>query len=117
MDTEHIATTEPARRLEVFTGAGRRRTWRDEDKTRIVAEIATRGDSVCAWLAAMDYHRSSCLAGDVNCEIPKLNVLRLSGCSSYRQLLMLDHLLFRNRGRRGAKRTPVPERLKSRSTA
>src|ERR1700755_1009891 len=48
MDTKHIAITEPARRLEVFTGAGRRRTWRDEDKARIVAEIATSGDSVCA---------------------------------------------------------------------
>jgi transposase len=48
MDTEHIAITEPVRRLEVFTGAGRRRTWRDQDKARIVAEIATSGDSVCA---------------------------------------------------------------------
>lgn len=48
MDTEHIAITEPVRRLEVFTGAGRRRTWRHEDKVRIVAEIATSGDSVCA---------------------------------------------------------------------
>src|SRR6267142_11453 len=48
MDTKHIAITEPVRRLEVFTGAGRRRTWRDEDKARIVAEIATSGDSVCA---------------------------------------------------------------------
>src|SRR6202795_3769983 len=48
MDTERIAITEPVRRLEVFTGAGRRRTWRDQDKARIVAEIATSGDSVCA---------------------------------------------------------------------
>jgi transposase len=48
MDTDHNAITEPVRRLEVFTGAGRRRTWRDEDKARIVAEIATSGDSVCA---------------------------------------------------------------------
>ena len=48
MDTEHIAITEPVRRLEVFTGTGRRRTWRDEDKARIVAETATSGDSVCA---------------------------------------------------------------------
>src|SRR5271167_3477305 len=48
MDTEHNAITEPVRRLEVFTGAGRRRTWRNEDKARIVAEIATSGDSVCA---------------------------------------------------------------------
>ena len=48
MDTEHSAITESVRRLEVFTGAGRRRTWRDQDKARIVAEIATSGDSVCA---------------------------------------------------------------------
>src|ERR1700678_714744 len=48
MDTDHNAITEPVRRLEVFTGAGRRRTWRDADKARIVAEIATSGDSVCA---------------------------------------------------------------------
>jgi transposase-like protein len=48
MDTEHNAITEPVRRLEVFTGAGRRRTWRDQDKARIVAEIARSGDSVCA---------------------------------------------------------------------
>ena len=48
MDTEHIAITEPVRRIEVFTGAGRRRTWSSEDKARIVAESLTCGDSVCA---------------------------------------------------------------------
>ena len=48
MDTERSAITEPVRRLEVFTGPGRRRTWREEDKARIVAEIETSGDSVCA---------------------------------------------------------------------
>ena len=48
MDTEHIAITEPVRRLEVFTGAGRRRKWSDEDKARIVTEIVASGDSVCA---------------------------------------------------------------------
>ena len=48
MDTKHIAITEPVRRLEVFTGAGRRRTWRGEDKARIVAEIVASGESVCA---------------------------------------------------------------------
>jgi transposase len=42
----HNAITEPARRLEVFTGAGRRRSFSDEDKARIVAEIVTSGDSV-----------------------------------------------------------------------
>ena len=48
MDTEHSAIMEPVRRIEVFTGAGRRRRWSDEDKARIVAEIVTSGDSVCA---------------------------------------------------------------------
>jgi transposase len=48
MDTEHIAITEPVRRLEVFTGAGRRRKWSSGDKARIVAEIVASGDSVCA---------------------------------------------------------------------
>jgi transposase len=46
MDTVDSAITKPARRLEVFTGAGRRRTWSDEEKARIVAEIERRGDSV-----------------------------------------------------------------------
>ncbi|WP_456705534.1 MULTISPECIES: transposase [unclassified Bradyrhizobium] len=48
MDTVHTAITEPVRRLEVFTGAGRRRKWSDEDKARIVAEIVASGDSVCS---------------------------------------------------------------------
>ena len=48
MDTVHTAITEPVRRLEVFTGAGRRRKWSDEDKARIVAEIIVSGDSVCS---------------------------------------------------------------------
>jgi transposase len=48
MDTEHSAITEPVRRIEVFTGTGRRRTWRAEDKAQIVAESVTSGESVCA---------------------------------------------------------------------
>jgi len=40
------AITKPVHRLEVFTGAGRRRSFSDEDKARIVAEIVTSGDSV-----------------------------------------------------------------------
>src|SRR6187397_371557 len=48
MDTEHSAITEPVRRIEVFTGAGRRRIWSAEDKARIVAESVTSGESVCA---------------------------------------------------------------------
>jgi transposase len=46
MDTDHSAITEPVRRIEVFTGTGRRRTWSAEDKARIVAE--TLGETVCA---------------------------------------------------------------------
>ncbi|AJA65749.1 transposase [Bradyrhizobium huanghuaihaiense] len=48
MDAVHSAITEPVRRLEVFTGAGRRRKWSDEDRAWIVAEIVASGDSVCA---------------------------------------------------------------------
>ena len=48
MDTEHTAITEPVRRIEVFTGTGRRRSWSAEDKARIVAESLTSGESVCA---------------------------------------------------------------------
>src|ERR1700716_3962573 len=48
MDTVGNAITKPVHRLEVFTGAGRRRTWSDEDKARIVAEIAVSGESVSA---------------------------------------------------------------------
>ena len=48
MDTVDNAITKPVHRLEVFTGAGRRRTWSDEDKARIVAEIVASGDSVSA---------------------------------------------------------------------
>ncbi|WP_445490947.1 IS66-like element accessory protein TnpA [Rhodopseudomonas sp. RCAM05734] len=46
MDTVDSAITKPVRRLEVFTGAGRRRTWSEADKARVVAEIEASGDSV-----------------------------------------------------------------------
>ena len=46
MDTVDNAITKPAHRLEVFTGAGRRRSFSEEDKARIVAEIVTSGESV-----------------------------------------------------------------------
>ena len=39
---------EPVRRLEVFTGVGRRRRWTAEKKAQIVAESYERGDTVCA---------------------------------------------------------------------
>ena len=39
---------EPVRRVEIFTGAGRRRTWSPEEKAAIVAESYGEGGSVCA---------------------------------------------------------------------
>jgi transposase len=47
MITANDASTRPAQRVEVFTGTGRRRTWLHEEKVRIVAEIASSGNSVC----------------------------------------------------------------------
>jgi transposase len=38
----------PVRRMEVFTGAGHRRTWSDEAKARIVAESYAGVETVCA---------------------------------------------------------------------
>ena len=38
----------PARRMEVFTGAGHRRTWSDEAKAQIVAESYAGVETVCA---------------------------------------------------------------------
>jgi transposase len=42
------AGTKPVRRLEVFTGAGRRRDWSDEMKAAIVAESYTGIESISA---------------------------------------------------------------------
>ena len=43
-----MAISEPIRRLELFTGAGRRRTWSDEEKAAIVAESDGPGTSISA---------------------------------------------------------------------
>jgi transposase len=47
-DTETKPMSEPARRLEIFTGAGRRRTWSAEQKAAIVAESVGGAESVSA---------------------------------------------------------------------
>ncbi len=39
---------EPVRRLEIFTGAGRRREWPPEEKSLIVAESYEADETVCA---------------------------------------------------------------------
>ena len=47
-DTELMSTSEPIRRLEISTGAGRRRSWSAEQKARIVTESLAGGESVSA---------------------------------------------------------------------
>jgi transposase len=47
MITANDAGTRSAQRVEVFMGTDRRRTWLPEEKVRIVAEIASSGNSVC----------------------------------------------------------------------
>jgi transposase len=47
-DTEFLVKPEPVRRLEVFTGSGRRRAWTAEQKAQIVAETYAGGESVSA---------------------------------------------------------------------
>lgn len=49
-DTELLSKSkaEPARRLEVFTGTGRRRTWTAEQKAGIVAESYVGGETISA---------------------------------------------------------------------
>ena len=47
-DSELLPKSEPVRRLEVFTGAGRRRNWTAEQKARIVAESRAGVETVCA---------------------------------------------------------------------
>lgn len=67
MDTAHSAITEPARRLEGFTKAGRPRKWSNEEGAGWLRR---------SWRAAprfsvarrTDCHRSSCLAARVICE-------------------------------------------------
>jgi len=49
-DTELLpkSKAEPVRRIEVFTGAGRRRGWSAEEKARIIAESYDGGETVSA---------------------------------------------------------------------
>lgn len=59
-------TSDPlARRVEIFTGAGRRRSWSAEDKARIVAESTASGanvptDSTHRWMK----HRAQVTTGN-----------------------------------------------------
>src|SRR5438552_1902049 len=55
--SEHKHMPEPVRRMVVFTGAGRRRTWSAAEKAAILAESYGGGETGCGvarghWLAA-----------------------------------------------------------------
>jgi transposase len=46
--SEHKHMPEPVRRIEVFTGEGRRRSWSAAAKAAIIAESYGAGETVCA---------------------------------------------------------------------
>src|SRR4030088_1721929 len=46
--SEHKHMPEPVRRMEVFTGAGRRRSWSPVEKAAIIVESYGEGETVCA---------------------------------------------------------------------
>jgi transposase len=46
--SDHKHMPEPVRRIEVFTGAGRRRSWSAEEKAAIIAESDVEGETVCS---------------------------------------------------------------------
>lgn len=46
--SEHKHMPEPMRRIEVFTGAGRRRSWSAGEKAAIIAESYAEGETTCA---------------------------------------------------------------------
>ena len=65
--SEHKLRTsadEPVRRFEVFTGAGRRRDWSDDDKARIVAESYEPGATVSEVARRHAMSPQQCSAGD-----------------------------------------------------
>ncbi len=43
--SDHKHMPEPVRRIEVFTGAGRRRNWSAEEKASIIAESYVEGET------------------------------------------------------------------------
>jgi transposase len=46
--SEHKHMPEPVRRMELFTGAGRRRSWSAAEKAAIIVESYGMGETVCA---------------------------------------------------------------------
>jgi transposase-like protein len=88
MVTDKDASIRPAQRVEVFTGTGRRRIWLDEEKVRIVAEIVSSGDSVCAVARRNGLSPQQLFGWRRRLRMPKLRLRKRVGWSSYPRLLM-----------------------------
>jgi hypothetical protein len=88
MDTVANNITKPVHRLEVFTGAGRRWTWGDEDKARIVAEMAVSEESVSAVARRHGLSPQQLFAGAGNCKRIRLRFRMLKSCSLFQQSWM-----------------------------
>lgn len=61
--SERMAMPEAARRIEAFTGAGRRRSWSVAEKAAIVAESYAHGETVCGVARRHGLTPSSCSLG------------------------------------------------------
>ncbi|MER8390106.1 transposase [Mesorhizobium sp. M1428] len=61
---------EPVRRLEIFTGSGRRREWPPEEKARIAAESYEAGETVCAVARRYGLSPQQQWAGHDRCRCP-----------------------------------------------
>lgn len=112
MDTVDNAITKPVHRLEVFTGAGRRRTWSDEDKARIVAEIVASGESVSAVARRHGLSPQQLFGWRRELQASQTALRMLKSCSSFRRSRTW-HRLVRpsvvNAKCRGARLRPVRE--------
>jgi hypothetical protein len=51
--TEHKHMPEPDRRIEVFTGASRRRSWSRDEKAAIIPESYGAGERSVPWRAGI----------------------------------------------------------------
>jgi hypothetical protein len=95
MDPVDNAITKPVHRLEVFSGAGRRRTWSDDDKARIVAEIAVSDESVSAAARRHGLSPQQLFGGAGNCKRPRLRFRMLKSSSLFQQSWMCHRLPVR----------------------
>ena len=118
MDIVDNAITKPVHRLEVFTGAGRWRSFSDEDKARIVAEIVTSGDSVSGVARRHGLSPQQLFGWRRRLRESQVGSSEADGLQFVPAVLPRRHLLLAvNATSRRARRSLVPERSRLRSTA